>query len=363
MDKKEKIKVLYIDDESNNLFSFKASFRFDYDILTAISPDEAKKVLAEHDDISVILSDQRMPEKTGVEFFEEIHQQYPGPIRILITGYTDIESVISAINRGHIFRYIKKPWEDEDVRTAIEEGYKFFVTSNMLAQKNTQLQKAYDELDKFSYNVTHDMRGPIMSVLGAVNLAKQTDDIGEVREMLDMMEKAMMKFDHFIQSIHDYYSLKRGELNIHEIDFNAIATDLHDMFDITGKMGKTKFDINVQQSEPFRSDEMSLKIVLNNLVANAFKYQRKGNEDKRVELTMRVEKGNATIEVKDNGIGIPESSLQYIFDMFYRATAEETGSGFGLYNAKDALNKINGQIEVQSTEGQGTTFTVTIPTK
>ncbi|MCD6064846.1 MAG: hybrid sensor histidine kinase/response regulator [Flavipsychrobacter sp.] len=175
MSEQKKIKVLYIDDEMNNLVSFKASFRFDYNVLVANSTAEARSHLEKNSDISVILCDQRMPDKTGVEFYEEIREDFPNPVRILITGYTDIESVIDAINRGHIFRYIKKPWTDVDVKSAIDEAHKFYVTTSMLAVKNEELQKAYNELDKFAYSATHDMRGPILSVLGIINIAEESE--------------------------------------------------------------------------------------------------------------------------------------------------------------------------------------------
>src|ERR1044071_5963538 len=113
----------------NNLVSFKASFRFDYNVLVANSTAEAREHLEKNSDISVILCDQRMPDKTGVEFYEEIRGDFPNPVRILITGYTDIESVIDAINRGHIFRYIKKPWTDVDVTSAIDEAHKYYVAT------------------------------------------------------------------------------------------------------------------------------------------------------------------------------------------------------------------------------------------
>src|SRR5688572_16273390 len=106
----------------NNLISFKASFRFEYNILTANTTAEASDFLQKNPDISVILCDQRMPDKTGVEFFEEIRKDFPNPVRILITGYTDIEDVINAINRGHIFRYIRKPWTDVDIHSAVDEA-------------------------------------------------------------------------------------------------------------------------------------------------------------------------------------------------------------------------------------------------
>jgi signal transduction histidine kinase len=360
---KDKIKVLYIDDEQNNLVSFKASFRFDYNVFIANNTEEAVSTLRQHPDISVILSDQKMPDKTGVEFFEEIRQEFPNPVRILITGYADIESVISAINRGHVFRYIKKPWSEEDIRSSIDQAHKFYITTALLAIKNDELQKAYNELDKFAYSATHDMRGPILSVLGIIDLSKNTDDVGEIKSMLDMMENAMMKLDNYIQNLHDYYSIRRGEVEIEDVQFQDLSKEVCDIYEVTSKMNNVRFTSNVSQSESFRSDDVSLKIILNNLLSNAFKYQQKGKGDRYVDLTIDVSKGVAAITVKDNGIGIPENSINQIFNMFYRATNEEVGSGFGLYNVKDALGKLGGKIDVTSQPGEGTTFTVTIPSK
>ena len=358
-----KIKVLYIDDEQNNLNGFKATFRFDYDVLIAPTTDVAKDFLQKHPDIMIILCDQRMPDKTGVQFFEEIRTDFPEPIRMLITGYTDVESVIDAINRGHIFRYIKKPWTDTDIKSAIEEGNKFYLTNTLLAAKNTELQSAYDELGKFAYSVTHDMRGPLLSVLGALDIAQLTDDIEEIKEIMGMMTLSLRKLDEFITNIHEYYNLKRGKMVFEEIDFNKLVDETAGMFLVAGKIENIKFKLGISQSAPFFSDVISIKIVLTNLLSNAFKYQRKNVTDKFVEVNIEVDNSNATIFVKDNGIGIHEDHISNIFDMFYRATSEETGSGFGLYNVKDALNKLNGTIEVASSVNEGTAFKVMIPGK
>ena len=361
MEIREKIKILYIDDEPNNLNGFKATFRFDYTIFIAVNIDQAYEHLNAHADISVILCDQRMPDKTGVQFFEEMREQYPQPVRMLITGYTDIESVIDAVNRGHIFRYIKKPWTDIDIRSAIEEANKFYITNSLLTSKNKELQSAYDELGKFAYSVTHDMRGPLLSVLGALDLAKSMDNLTELREILGMMDSAIKKLDEFIKNTHEYYNLKRGRLELSEINFNNIVTDTAALFRIAGRMDNVKFSSKVEQNEVFLSDEISIKIIMNNLLSNAFKFQRKNATDKFVDVDIKVKNDTAEIFVKDNGIGIHADHINNIFTMFYRATSEESGSGFGLYNAKDALNKLNGTIEVTSTINAGTIFKVTIP--
>jgi len=108
----EKIKILYIDDEPENLVGFKASLRFDYQILTAVNIPDAISCLDNNPGIRIIFCDQRMPGKTGVDFFEDIRVTHPLPVRIILTAYTDIESIIDAINKGHIFRYVQKPWSE-----------------------------------------------------------------------------------------------------------------------------------------------------------------------------------------------------------------------------------------------------------
>lgn len=363
MSKPDKIKILYIDDEANNLVGFKASFRIDYDVLIANNTAEALAHLTKHPDIRAIFCDQRMPDKTGVQFFEDIRLDFPHPIRMLLTGYADIESVIDAINKGHVFRYIKKPWTDADIKTAIEEASKFYMANSMLAIKNEELQTAYNELDKFAYSVTHDMRGPLLSILGAVDVAQNINNITEIKELLALMETTVRKLDNFIKNVHDYYDLKRGDLNITEIDFEKVLQDMDDMYKVTAKMNNVRFEKSVKQNTTFRCDAMSMSVILNNLLSNAFKYQRKDNDDKFVDLQVTVENNVATITVKDNGIGIHENHIGEIFNMFFRATSEEVGSGFGLYNVKDALLKLNGEIKVDSIVEQGSTFKVIIPSK
>ncbi len=357
----EKIKILYVDDEPDNLVGFKASLRFQYQVITAVNIPQALSVLANHPDIRVVFCDQRMPEKTGVEFFEEIRISFPLPVRVLITAYTDIESIINAINKGNIFRYVKKPWAEADVISAIEEANKFYQANSMLAAKHDELQKAYNELNKFAYSVSHDIRGPLSGLLGAINLAREIDDVEEMREMMLLMGKSLKKLDTYVLSMHDYYSLQRGELKITEINFKKVMDDLKNIYMVISKTNDVEFNVKVNQLEPFRSDELPLRIVFNNLLSNAFKFQNKENAHKSVNVDVDVRDNLATIMIKDSGVGILGSHIGEIFNLFYRANYQEVGSGFGLYNVKNALVKLNGQIEVNSALNHGTTFKVTIP--
>jgi signal transduction histidine kinase len=359
----EKIKILYVDDENVNLVGFKASFRMDYQILTANNTTDAAELLSKNPDIRIIFCDQRMPDKTGVDFFKEIRSTYPHPIRILLTAYTDMESLIEAINLSNIYRYVKKPWEEIDVISSIEEANKFYLANSIISVKNDELQKAYNELDKFAYSVTHDIRAPLLSVLGAIDAAQYIDNITELKEMLTMMQDSVKNLDHYIQNLHEYYNLKRGELKFEEINFNDVVKAQEETFRLTARLNNVDFKVNVMQRETFRCDKTTIKIILTNLLSNAFKYQRRKNPHKTVELNINVANGLAVITVHDNGIGIHGSHINDIFTMFFRATLEEVGSGFGLYNVKDALLKLNGEIAVESKEGEGSVFKVTLPNK
>lgn len=133
---KSDINVLYIDDEPHNLTAFKASFRRDFNVFIAESAVAAHKIVDEND-IHIILSDQRMPVTTGIEFFESIIETHPEPIRILITGYTDINAVVDAINRGQVYKYLTKPWNEDDIRIFVNTAFEVF----NLRRKNAELSK------------------------------------------------------------------------------------------------------------------------------------------------------------------------------------------------------------------------------
>jgi two-component system, sensor histidine kinase and response regulator len=363
MESAEKMKILYIDDDPNNLNSFLASFRFDYNIFIADNTTKAYEYLKENPDINVVMADQRMPVTTGVEFFAAMKSQFPKPVRILSTGYADIEAVIDAVNLGSIFRYIKKPWNEEEIKYVINEAYKLYTNNSVASLKNAELQTAYEELGKFAHSVTHDLRGPLMSIMGAINIANSIDNIEEIRDIISMIEIAIKKLDEFIRSIHEYYSIKKGVIMYESVNFEHFIKDLMSFFQISQKIDGISVKYSVLQPELFESDIVSLKIILINLISNAFKYQRKDEPNKMVEVKIEVINNTAYIEVTDNGIGIQQKHIDKIFDMFYRVANEQPGSGFGLFNVKDALNKLNGRIEVFSELHKGSTFKLIIPGK
>ncbi|EMS33017.1 Two-component response regulator [Mariniradius saccharolyticus AK6] len=130
----DKIRILYVDDEENNLQAFKATFRRNYEIYLALSAKEAREILQNHE-VQIIITDQRMPDETGVDFLASIIPTNPDPIRILLTGYTDIQAVIDAINKGQVYHYLTKPWEEEYMKNVISNAFEVY----SLRRENRQL--------------------------------------------------------------------------------------------------------------------------------------------------------------------------------------------------------------------------------
>jgi response regulator RpfG family c-di-GMP phosphodiesterase len=141
-----KISVLYVDDEENNLFSFKATFRIKYNVFTAIGGDEALKIL-EKNQVHIIITDQRMPEMTGVEFLEIVLGKFPDPMRILLTGYADMGAVVDAVNKGKIFHYLTKPWNEEELDLTINRAYEKYLEKAKLKEMNEKLTGSNDQLE------------------------------------------------------------------------------------------------------------------------------------------------------------------------------------------------------------------------
>ncbi len=139
MSEKPKIQVLYVDDEKNNLISFKANFRIDFDVFIAESADEGREILHKRK-INIIITDQRMPIKSGVEFLEEIMHDFPDPVRILLTGYTDMETVIEAVNKGKIFQYVRKPYIAEDLKKLIYDAFQTYESTQKIRRDNEQYE-------------------------------------------------------------------------------------------------------------------------------------------------------------------------------------------------------------------------------
>lgn len=356
--KTDRISVLYIDDEEDNLFAFKASFRRTFNIFTASSAAEGLGILNENP-IHVIIADQRMPQSTGVEFFDIVRKAHPDPIRILITGYSDIQAVIDSINKGNIFRYIKKPWNDIELETGIKNAYEVYVTKKQLKTKIEELERTNDELNRFVYSTSHDLRSPLASVMGVLNLAKMEGSVVDPNGYMGMIESCVKRMDFFIIKVIEYYKSIRVDEPYEHVEFKKLAEDSIELCRFQNP--SILFDVNVNQPCEFGSDAFRISVIFNNLISNAVKYQKPGEPNPKVSITINVNEQEADILIEDNGVGIIEEHVNNVFKMFFRSNFTVTGLGIGLYIVKEALARIGGDISVQSTYGEGTSFHLKIP--
>lgn len=354
----KKVKVLYIDDEPNNLQAFQALFRRKYQIFTASSAAEGMELLNEHD-VHVIVADQRMPHSTGVEFFNIVRKSHPDPIRILLTGYADVQAFIDAINKGEIYRYVKKPWDEFELRNAIQNAYDIYNTRQQLKNKISELEKINDELNRFVYSTSHDLRSPLASVMGILHLAKMEDSVKDPNNYMGMIETCVNRMDAFIQKIIEYYKSIRYEEENELIDFTHLLDESIEICKMQNPF--ISFKVEVNQTTDFKGDLFRLSVIMNNLISNAVKYQKPSETHPMVKLIVTVDENAATIVIEDNGIGILEQHLNNIFKMFFRSSNNITGLGIGLYIVKEALTRIGGEIFVESVYGEGTTFRLLIP--
>jgi DNA-binding NtrC family response regulator len=157
------VRILYIDDEEHNLQAFKANFRRDFKVFTAISGAEGLEIFKKEPGLNIILTDQRMPNMTGIEFLEEVQKLDPEPMRILITGYSDINAVIDAINRGQVYRYLNKPWHYDDLKSTILAAYEVYSLRRQNKSLVIDLAKANDDLERVNNQLEFLLRQKLLS--------------------------------------------------------------------------------------------------------------------------------------------------------------------------------------------------------
>lgn len=355
--KNSSVRVLYIDDEENNLHAFKAGFRRQYEIYTANSAAEGLKLL-QSIEIHVIIADQKMPNTTGVEFFQSISETYPDPCKILLTGYTDIEALTNAINHGDVYRYIQKPWQDLDLSNTIKNAYDAYKAKVDLRNKIAELEKTNDELNRFIYSISHELRAPLVSVIGIVELVKMEGLFNSSGEYWPLIEICSNKLDYYIQKTLQYHKNSKTDSDTSIIEFKPMISELIELYTYGNK--ETQFTVDVNQPVTFKGDLFRVEVIMGNLISNAVKYQKVNEVNKNVRITVDVTPEFAEITITDNGVGILNEHLEKIFTQFFKSKNHH-GSGLGLFIVKEALNKINGRISVSSNVDYGTTFKINIP--
>lgn len=227
-----------------------------------------------------------------------------------------------------------------------------------LQTKNEELQKANDELDRFVYSTSHDLRAPLTTLLGLLDLTKSSDNNEEKIKYAEMMTSRIHEMEGFIREITDYSRNTRLEINHEKVNIKEVIKKLEESFLILANNAKVKLSHDLPKDLEVETDRIRLNVILNNLIANGIKYHDPSKDDRYVKISASNEGNSLIIEIEDNGIGISKDYKDKIFDMFFRASDKSTGSGLGLYIVQETLGKIGGTISFDSKQRVGSKFTI-----
>ncbi len=226
----------------------------------------------------------------------------------------------------------------------------------VLRDKNEELNKINEELDHFVYRTSHNLRAPITSIMGLIRLMN-TDDRSETdKKYFDLILKSIVKMDDTIKEINNYSKNNRTEVIKKTILLDDLIEDALD--DLQFYKDKLNLQVIKEYDKDFSfiSDPQRIEMIFSNLLSNAIKYSHPRRELTKITISATREKGRINFTVADNGIGIGQEHLEKIFQMFYRATDRETGSGLGLYIVREAIHKLGGEINIQSQLNEGTSI-------
>ncbi|MBS1557953.1 MAG: HAMP domain-containing histidine kinase [Bacteroidetes bacterium] len=229
-----------------------------------------------------------------------------------------------------------------------------------LLQNNQLLIKTNRELDRFVYSASHDLRAPLSSLLGLIDIANRTQDFSEVKYCLTLMETRVKDLDAFIKEIIDYSRNARQELRPEIFNLLELVKESAAGLKYSAEAENIFIQYAIPTDLSVRTDRARLKVILTNLIGNALKYSNSSRPDPWVKVLAQQTNNILTITIEDNGTGIEPEHLPKIFEMFYRASEKSQGSGLGLYIVKETLDKLQGKIAVTSVPGQGSAFRVEI---
>jgi PAS domain S-box-containing protein len=229
-----------------------------------------------------------------------------------------------------------------------------------LEKQNKELLKTNAELDRFVYSVSHDLRSPLTSILGLLSFIEGESLEPDTLEHAEMIHKSINRLDEFIKNILSYSRNNRTGLEIEKIPIQKKILAIVDRLQSMKEAKEIHYEIDIIEQQPFYTDRLRFKTILENLISNAIKHHKEEICGRYIKITGQSDRDKLQLIIADNGIGIDPVYHQKIFDMFFRLSGKKDGSGIGLYIVKDTIEILQGSIEIQSNKGTGTKFIITL---
>lgn len=237
----------------------------------------------------------------------------------------------------------------------------FYLDITDRKKKESELINRNFELDSFVYRASHDLKAPLNSIMGLIGIIREEKEVDTILSYIAMMDKSVKKLDDFIKQLTQFSQDARLKSVRQPVDFKEFVEDAVRDLRFMESAERVDIKVRVQQPGEFQTDPVRLGIVFNNLISNAIKYQDSQKPNPSLEVDILCDDKAAVCQFTDNGLGIEEEHLEKVFDLFFRASVQATGSGLGLYITHNAIQKLNGKVTVESEPGVGTTFVLTIP--
>jgi signal transduction histidine kinase len=360
--------ILCVDDEIDNVEALERLFRKKYTVLKATSGKQALEVLDQHPGpLALIITDQRMPEMTGSEFLEKTLNSHPETVRILLTGYTDLESVIEAVNKGQIFRYVTKPWDPVDLANTVDHAVDRFALGQELKTKNVELAKALEELksldvakSNFMILINHELKTPLTSILSFSQLLSESSLPDEDKLMVNRTSRSAERLKSLVD---DVLLIVRAETNQLKIDVQNVAfSEFTDLPKEVVNLLNQKH-INVVQNiatTGVLADVRLVKQIVQRLIHNAAKFCQDATD---IEVKVAQEGKVARFSVSNRGPHLSSKVIDKIMKPFYideDVMHHSTGTGLGLTICQAILKAHNSHLQFKNTD-QGVSVFFELP--
>lgn len=364
------LKILMLEDLQDDVGLIERALRKEGMNFSAVRVDDQQEFIECLKDFrpDVILSDHALPNFNSLEALRICRAQDIDAPFILVTGTVSEEFAVSCLKEGaddYVLKsnMVRLPSAIYGALRQRRLDVRRKKAEQTLRKQNQELIKINKELDSFVYSVSHNLRAPLMSVLGLINLAELETKKCDVRltDYFVMMQQSIHKLDDTLKEILDYSRNARSALRISLVDIRKMIGDSIDRMKFMEGSENVHKSIHIDATAPFYTDAYRLSVIINNLASNAIKYRDSQKPESTLEIKATLTDSGLALAFTDNGIGISDGHLPHIFDMFFRATEKSEGAGLGLYIVRETIDKLGGTIVVNSKNGEGASFVVTLP--
>ena len=351
--------ILYVDDEPDNIVVFEATFEDHFTVHTAGNGRQALQVL-ERIHVPVVVADQRMPEMTGVGLFEVMRTKFPHTRRILLTGYSDSDALLNAINKGQIFYFLKKPWQRGELLSVILraiEAHDLEAENHSLTQRLVLAERCA-LLGQASARITHEM-GNQLSMLPMLEMIQE--QYGHDEQLTRMVQFARESYERLaalVQEVKAFVQMDEG-VPLRPVSLRETIHELVSFLRFDSTVPAEAIRVEISRDPVVLGSRVKLQQVLVNLIKNAA-YAIRECPAGRIVIGVGASEDEALLTVTDNGCGMDAETLSRIWDPFF-TTKGKDGTGLGLDISRRIIENHNGTIDCESWPGVGTTFTIRLP--